>query len=392
MIKFGVTESGFVSPTYEELLDSIESDFQTKFGDDIALTANSVFGMLARTMSWYIYELVKQLEKDYYSGFTTTATETSLDRMGHNYNVLRKVAMPSHATIVITTAEEYLIEAGEEFMTSDGYTFVLTDDVTTKKQDDGTYQGVGNVEADESGTSTNVLADTITIVSDPDENILSVTNPEPAGGGQDYEDDANFRTRIIQSMTSSPGPTLNGIRSALLGVSGVREVGIVQNPSGNVDEYGNPPYTVHIYVLGGDNEEVAETLANNVAAGISLTGSKTYTVKDKMGNLSDVSFDNAADKEIYVKVNLSTNIDFNSDDIEDMKTDIVNQINTLQMGATAHLTKLYPIIYKYDGIEDAEIEIGESADTLGSDDIKTSDFEVPVSKVANIEVVTDEVQ
>ena len=31
-LNFGLSETGFVAPTYEELLDDIESDFQTKFG------------------------------------------------------------------------------------------------------------------------------------------------------------------------------------------------------------------------------------------------------------------------------------------------------------------------------------------------------------------------
>lgn len=393
MIKFGVTDTGFIAPTYEELLDDIENDLKVKFGSDISLTSNSNFGALARIIAWREYELIQQLELIHYSGFTTTATNTALDRMGSNYNVWRKVEMPAHARIVITTSEEYLIQAGEEFMTNDGYTFALIEDVITKKQEDGTWQGIGNVEAIDTGADTNVLANTITIVSNPDEIITNVTNPEPAGGGQDYEDDASFRKRIIQSMTAAPGPTKSGIISALFNVSGVRDVGIIPNPLSTTDKYGNPPYTVHIYVLGGDDEEIAKTLANNVAAGISLTGSKTFNVKDKMGNSSEIKFDNATAKDITVKVKLSTNINFNKDKIADMKSDIANQINTLKMGQTVHLTKLYTSVYDYDGVEDAEIEIGALGGKpipIGSKDIETTDFEVPVTRIDYIEVDLDE--
>lgn len=389
MIKYGLTDSGFVAPTYGEWLDEIEDRFKARFGDDIALTSNSNAGILAREFAWMMYIAGQQAQDVYNSGFTTTAIESALDRMGSNYNVKRKVEMPAHANLVITTSEEYLIQAGEEFMTDDGYTFELIEDVVTEKQADNTFQGTGIVQAQDTGASTNVLANTINIVSDPDENIISVTNPEKATGGQDYEDDESYRKRIIQSMTATPGPTLNGIKSALLALSGVREVGIVENPNGVEDKYGNPPYTVHIYVLGGDNEEIAKTLANNIAAGISLTGSKTFNVKDKMGNQSEIKFDNATDKEIYIKVNLSTTIDFNSDDIESIKGDLAAEINSLQMSSTVHLTKLYPVIYDYDGIEDAEVEIGISADALGTQDIKSSQFEVPTTKTKNIEVIVD---
>lgn len=389
MIKYGLTDSGFVAPTYGEWLDEIEDRFKARFGDDIALTSNSNAGILAREFAWMMYIAGQQAQDVYNSGFTTTAIESALDRMGSNYNVKRKVEMPAHAKLVIATSEEYLIQAGEEFMTDDGYTFELIEDVVTEKQSDGTFQGVGIVQAQDTGANTNVLPNTITIVSDPDENILSVTNPEKASGGQDYEDDESYRKRIIQSMSASPGPTLNGIKSTLLGLSGVREVAIIQNPNGTVDEYGNPPYSVHIYVLGGDNQEIAKALANNIAAGISLTGSKSFNVTDKMGNHSEIKFDNATDRPIYIKVKLSTTIDFNSDDVDALKTDIVSKINSLQMGSTVYLTKLYPPIYSYSGIEDAEVEIGTSLDTVDTQDIKVTQFEVPTTKIENIEVVVD---
>lgn len=389
LIKYGLTDSGFVAPTYGEWLDEIEDRFKARFGDDIALTSNSNAGILAREFAWMMYIAGQQAQDVYNSGFTTTAIESALDRMGSNYNVKRKVEMPAHAKLVIATSEEYLIQAGEEFMTDDGYIFELIEDVVTEKQSDDTFQGVGIVQAQDTGANTNVLPNTITIVSDPDENILSVTNPEKASGGQDYEADESYRKRIIQSMSATPGPTLSGIKSALLALSGVREVGIVENPTGTADEYGNPPYSVHIYVLGGDNDEIAKTLANNIAAGISLTGSKVYNVKDKMGNQSEIKFDNATDKQIYIKVNLSTTNEFNSDDVENIKDDLVSEINGLQMSSTVHLTKLYPIIYNYDGIEDAEVEIGTSSDTLGTQDIKSTKFEVPATKAENVEVIVN---
>ena len=81
-IKFGITDKGFISPTYEEWLDSIQDDLKSRFGDDIALSSNSNFGIIAEMFAWRLTEIAQQLELVYYSGFFSTANDTALDRLG----------------------------------------------------------------------------------------------------------------------------------------------------------------------------------------------------------------------------------------------------------------------------------------------------------------------
>lgn len=234
-IKFGLTEKGFIAPTYAEWLEDVEGSFKSRFGDDIALSFNSNFGMLAREYAWRMVEVTEQLQLVYYAGFYSTATDTSLDRLGANIGVVRKVAAPSHVALEITTDDEYLIQAGEQFETEDGIVFNLLDDVVTKKDNAGNWVGIGNLESDETGTMNNVGANTITVVSNPDDAILEVTNQEPAYGGNDEENDEDYRERLVLENISKEGPTANGIRSALMNVSGVREVGIVDNDLNSTD-------------------------------------------------------------------------------------------------------------------------------------------------------------
>lgn len=387
-IKYGLTNTGFIAPTYEEWLDSIEDDLRSRLGDDIALSSNSTLGVIARMDAWRLTEAYQQLELVYYAGFYSTATDTALDRLGSNIGVPRKVPTHSHATIIIETDGEYLIQAGEQFETEDGIIFDLTDDVITTQDKDGKWIGNGNLESEETGAMNNVLANTITIVSNPDDTILSVTNPDHAAGGQDEETDEAYRNRLILENAAKEGPTRNGIKSALLNLAGVRDVGIVDNDEDTVDEYGNPPYSVHIYVLGGTDKDIAQTLCNRAAAGITLTGSKAVNITDSTGNVQVIHFDSATEKPIFVKVNIQTTNGWNTDDgSNNVKNSIVDSINALDMGQTVYLTKLYPIIYQIPGIQEAEIVLGTSKDNLGSADIATERFEVPVCSLANVEVV-----
>lgn len=367
---WGLTENGFVAPSYEEVLDSVEDDFISKFGDDIVLTSNSNFGIIARLIAWRETLMIQELQQNYYAAFISTATDTSLDRVGSNIGVGRKVAQPAFATIEVTTDGQYLIETGETFETDDGYVFDLIKDITTTQQPDGTWKGTGIVQSEENGSMNNVAANTITMESNPDDNVLSITNPQPAGGGQDYEDDETYRARLLEENAAKPGPTAWGMKSALMELPGVRDVNPVENPLADADKWGNPPYSVHIYVLGGDDNEIANVIVNHMAAGITLVGSKALDVEDATGNKRTVHFDHAIDKPIYVHVTLTVNENWNDDEgAGDVKTAIADYINHLTIGKTLFLTRLYPLVYSVDGIDEAVITIGTNQAALGSNDI-----------------------
>lgn len=384
---WGLTENGFIAPSYEEVLDSVEDDFISKFGDDIVLTSNSNFGIIARLIAWRETLMIQELQQNYYAAFISTATDTSLDRVGSNIGVGRKVAQPAFATIEVTTDGQYLIETGETFETDDGYVFDLIKDITTTQQPDGTWKGTGIVQSEENGSMNNVAANKITMESNPDDNVLSITNPEPAGGGQDYEDDETYRARLLEENAAKPGPTAWGMKSALMELPGVRDVNPVENDKADADKWGNPPYSVHIYVLGGDDNEIAHTIVNHEAAGITLVGSKAIDVQDATGNKRTVHFDHAIDKPIYVKVKVNVNENWNDDEgADDIKTAVADYINHLIIGKTLFLTRLYPLVYGVNGIDEATIMIGTHQGTLGGDDIVNDINEAVSCDTNNIEV------
>lgn len=383
---FGLTDQGYLAPSYEELLDSVQDDFLRVFPSDLVLTSNSNAGILSRLIAWREYEQIQAQQQVYYSAFVSTATGSALDRLGANVGLPRKVDRPASATLTIVTDGEYLIEAGTQFETKDGYIFDLTDDVLTTQKGD-TWQAVGNAEAEDTGEITNVEPNTITIVYNPDESIISVTNPEKASGGQDYEEDPQYRARLIAENANRPSPTLNGVRSALLNVQGVREVNIVENQFATADKYGNPPYSVHIYCLGGKKQDIADCLIEHIAVGVTLTGTTYCDAIDATGNTKRVYFDFATDRSISVQVKLKTNAEWNVDEGKGyVKETVVDFINQLEMGDTVYLTKLYPQIYAIAGIDDAKILIGKSKDTLSADDIVLDEFEAPSCKTDDVEV------
>ncbi|MBW0437285.1 baseplate J/gp47 family protein [Lactobacillus crispatus] len=357
---------------------------------ELAMTSNSNAGALARIFARREKASWEQQQLVYYSAYITHAAGASLDYIGSNFGLKRKVDMPAFAQIKITTQEEYLIQAGEQYETESGYQFTLLKDVLTKKADDGTWSGTGWVQSEDTGEETNVPANSITIESNPDDEVISVTNPEPAGGGQDYEDDDTYRERLRMENAARPGSTAAGIRSALINLSGVREVNIVQNPFAEADKYGNPPYSVHIYCLGGNKQDIAECLADYIAAGITMVGSQEMMVKDATGNPLKINFDFATEKQIYAKVQINPNDAWNIDQgADDIKNSVADYINDLEMGDPLYITRLYGPVYAIDGVDDAVIKIGLAPDQLAESDIKQKEFEVAKCDPNNVEVIVN---
>ncbi|KRK67935.1 phage protein [Lentilactobacillus buchneri DSM 20057] len=389
-LKYGLSSSGFLVPTYEEVLDAVQTDFKRRFGEDIPLTANSNFGILSMSFSYFISKYFQQLQLFYYDAYVTTATDTGLDRQASNAGITRNDSSQSQATLHIVTDGEYLIEAGTQFETADGIVFDVINDVVTTRQSDGSWSVDVNANSDDYGAYTNTPANSITIVSDPDDNIISVNNPEASNGGMDRETDDLLRRRIITETIANPSGTINGIITALTNLSGVKQVGAVQNPLGTVDSYGNPPYTVHLYVLGGAKQDILNALATYSGFGPMFTGSESGQVADDSGTMRTYYFDYATPIPIHVNVKLKTNSNWDADSgIGEVKELIADYINSLSMGANVVLTKMYPDIYSMDGVDEATILIGRDPSNLSSQDIQVDKYEVPQGSTDWINVGDD---
>lgn len=388
--QWGLTSAGFHVPSFQEILSAWQNGMISAIDPDLVMTTNSNAGALSHLFARREKAMWEQMQLEYYSAFISTATGASLDYIGGNLGLKRKVDLPAFAQIKIVTQEEYLIQAGEQYETDSGYQFTLLKDVLTKKDDDGNWSGIGWAQCEDTGKDTNVPANSITIESNPDDEIVSVTNPEEAGGGQDYEDDDTYRERLRMENAARPGATAAGIRSALMNLPGVREVNIVQNPFAEANKYGDPPYSVHIYCLGGNKQDIAECLADYIAAGITMVGGQELMVKDATGNPLKINFDFATEKQVYVKVEINVNDSWNIDQgADDIKNSVADYISDLEMGNALYITRLYGPVYAIDGVDDAVVQIGTEPDKLAESDIKQKDFEVVRCDPNNVEVVVN---
>ncbi len=379
-----LNEFGFTRRTYNDLVESMENKTKELFGENARTTSNSVLGVLIRVFAWPLSLMYELLERVYLSSFINSSTGVSLDRLASNYSITRGPASAALVTLEFTGQADYVIEEGVQFATDNMIIFEMIDVVTIDQYGQGSGQAVSVDYSDRA----NVAAGTITVALEPVEELYSVNNPSAASGGSKAEDDKSLRDRIKASNTSNPGPPANGIISAVLSVPGVRMARLVENNKMEVDEYGNPPKTIHIFSMGGDRQLIGQAIFDSIASGIQTTGNESVIVSDIGGFLHTVYFDYATPVRIYAKIVLTINDSFVQESVDEIKKLVENYVNTLEMGGVVRYSYFYPQIYSVGGVSVATVEIGRERLDLQASDITLSAFESATIVSSDIEVIT----
>lgn len=385
--------TGFKRKTYNELQQEMDQRARELFGDDINTSERSPIGILIRLFAWFLGKSWELAEKVYNSGFVTKAEGVQLDNLTPLYNTQRIAEQSARVTLSFTGTPNYTILTGTQFATENDILFTLTEDVTL----DSLGSGTGVAYAVETGASGNVLAKTITVQAEPDVDVLTVNNPDNATGGREEETDSELVNRLLDSSAAGGSGTGNSIRARLLGVTGVRAASVIENNTmGTVD--GNEPKSIHVYVLGGDSQDVAQAIFEKKSAGIGTNGTEVVTVEDASGNEQTVKFDYAVEVPIYVNADITTNNAYPANGAAQVQDAIIRYIgglaqdgteyNGLGMGDDVVWSKLVQtILSQVEGIEDVVLTIGKAAGSLSAANIAIEAEEVAQTDVTKVEVV-----
>ena len=377
----GLDRNGFKRKNYAEIYAEMEVKARESFGDDINMSERSPLGILIRLFSWALAKVWELAEKVYNSGFITKAEGVQLDNLTPFFNTKRNTEQAAVVELLFTGTPGYTITAGKQYTTPNDIYFVLTEDVILDV--DGT--GEGQAVCMDVGVVGNVPANTITVQAEPDTDVLTVNNPKASEGGRDYETDVELLNRLLDSSAGSGSGTANAIRAAVLAVPGVRAATVIENYE-NVTVDGNDPKSIHVYVLGGDPDDIAEAIFSKKAAGIKPMGAEVVTVIDDSGEPQTVRFDFAIEVQIYVEVDVTTTVAFPVDGATRVKDEIVKLIGGTasdgtiyvgsQMGEDVFVSQLTRAVFVIPGIVDASIRIGKAAGTLGTSNIVIQPNEV----------------
>ena len=383
----GLLVTGFKRKRLDELLSELNADMKGIFGDNLNLDPQSpdgqINGVVAESQAnlWEIAEAV-------HNAFNpSSATGVSLSNLVQLNGITRKEATFSVVDIDVTGNNGTLIEAGSLISTSD------TDSQFSIDADITIAAGVG------SGTATavtagaiNALTGTLTIIDTPVSGWDTVTNAADADIGDNEETDAELRIRRRKSITASAGSILDSIVAAVLNVTDVSAVNVIENDT-NATVGSVPAHSFHTVVNGGDETEIATTIFNKKPTGILAYGLTTIAVTDSQGFSHDISFSRPVVVDIYIDVAITALSGFPTDGNEQIKQAIVDYAagilidgRSFDIGDDVIYSELYVPINTIEGVQVDQLFIGTAPSPTGTASISIGADQVSDFDTARINV------
>lgn len=371
--QWGLTEEGFLRPSYLDLLDAYEVKAKELFGSSINLSVRSPLGIFLRIFAWFSGLLWQLAEDTYNSGFLDTAAGISLSRMGAFIGIRRLAAQKATGAITISGDAGAKIYAGFLAQSGSGQRFVTLEDAIIGQ--DGTVSVP--IQACKAGPEGNVAAGAISAIVTPVAAAIEVTNPGPTIGGRDRETDQEFRERYAKSVDKPGGSNADAIRAGILEVEGVVAASVWENETDETDEDGLPPHSVEAIVYGGPDAGIATAIHARKSAGIQTNGDKSYKLMDASGRMRTIYFSRPTTVPVYLKISdLQINDDYAGD--EAVKAALIQYIGTdegdltasgLGIGESVYYNRLLCPINAVPGIVDYSLSISSTGSLFGQRNI-----------------------
>ena len=249
-----ITENGVIAPTYEESLSFFQGVFQSIYGQDVNLDADTSDGQMVAILAKAYTDACAQIVASYAGYAPSTASGVQLSSVVKVNGIARYVATQSTADVQIVGQAGTVISGGivED---DNGYRWNLPDSVVIPINGEitvtATCQEQGSIAA---------APNTITQIITPTLGWQSVTNPDAATEGNPVETDAQLRKRQSQSVALPSHSVTEGIIAGIEALTGVVGINWDDNDTDETDSNGVPAHSIAVVVDGGDAQEIAQTI------------------------------------------------------------------------------------------------------------------------------------
>jgi hypothetical protein len=269
-------DNGFVAPSDQAILDGAQADIDQAFGGGVNPALNTPQGQLAS--SWaaavsnknaLLLKLFNQVDPAFSSG-------RMQDAIGRIYFLTRN---PSQATVVpaiLGGAAGLLIPAGSLAQATDGNVYALQNDVVIGQNGtvSGTFLcGVLGPVACPAGSLNKIFR----AIPGWD----TVINPNDGVLGTNVESPQQFEARRKLSVALNATNINEAVLAKVLGVPGVLDAFVVDNPQGVVQQIGGfllNPHSIYIAAVGGADADVAAAIWTKKPPGCDMNGNTTVVV------------------------------------------------------------------------------------------------------------------
>ena len=208
----------------------------------------------------------------------------------------------------------------------------------------------------------------LNVIQSPVLGWFEVYNPYDSIASTDLETDSELRSRYKFSKSFIQTGNRESLYAALYSLSGVRFVNVQENIQ-DIPFEGRSAHGIVVTVLGGDDQEVAETI-DKYRAFAYTDGSIEVGLSDLNGTPYSVRFNRPEIVPIQIKLSLTTDTNvFPTDGMLRIQNALIDYISNLNVGEDVIWSKLFTPINTVNGQSVNTLQIGKVGGSLGTESI-----------------------
>src|ERR1035437_3545319 len=348
--------AGLVLPSYQSIINDLISGYRAIYPQVVYLGTDTAKYQEISIFALKVYDCNLASQLAYNARSPISAVGSDLDSIVKMNGIARLPASYSTAPLTVLGVAGTVITNGLVTDTQ-GNAWSLPVSVTIPNSGivtvGITFQTVGAIQAQ---------ANSITTISGgATAGWTGATNPSAALPGLPVETDSQLRARQALSVGSPSLTRLAGTIAAIAAVPGVTRYATgtptpysgpgssIENPTGGIDYWGNPPHSVSMVVEGGLDLNVATAIYQKRGLGVytnpdSTAGSTSVPVTDaNTGTVTTIGFQRPTYVPIYATMVINGLAGYTTATLAAIQTAIVAYLNGLQIGETVTYSAFYAV-------------------------------------------------
>lgn len=400
MAQFGMTDTGFKPKRIADVYDSIKARI-TEITDD--KTGEKVFqnesdDSLFMQVSFIVAEAIAECWEHAYQASTVRdpnkASGAILKGLIQLNGLVAKFGSQTQINVKFTGLKDATIPQGSLISDVENSVNYSVDKSVTIGAD-GTATGTATALTK---GPINPQNNTVIVIKTPTYGWTNVTNTGVVVVGAEPQTDEELHLEQQRATSNTAYRQIDAIYSGLLNVPGVEFARVYQNTGMTTDSRGIDAKSVAAVVVGGTNEDIANSIARKSANINSFFGSTEVDVTDIQGHVNKIKFSRPEEVEIDVEVNItitdSSQFPASTEDAKNqIKKNIVSYAQyNLQAtegfapGVDVIRTRLYTPVNEVPGFKVNSLKIGKHGQGTSEADIEIAWNEVAIFKESNITV------
>lgn len=381
-----IDSTGFHMPTYNDIRDDLIQDAQSIYGQDIYLKPDSMDYQYISAISQKIYDTLLLAQAVYNSRGPQTSIGPALDSVVKLNGIKRDPATYSTCPVVLTGISGVTIQNA------------IAQDISGNRWDlpaSVTFDTSGNANVTVIAESPGAIA-----ANPGDINTMvtlvygwyTITNNVAATPGIEVETDGQLRARQATSTAQPSQGLTEGIKGALLALTGVTRAEVYENDTNSTDTNGLPAHSITCVVENGTDSDIANSIYVHKAPGCYTNGTTSVQVTDQYGALKTMRFYRPSYVDIDVVVNVKGFGGYTSATTSLIKSAIAAYLNSLAIGIDLSISSIWGIALsampdiKNPLFSITSLTAAKHSQTQGTTDIVTAFNEVTRGNTAYITV------